>query len=207
MSIDPNIAYFVLVFGLWASVSTTYLPGTGIKEFLAVASLGAAVWMLTMLPTNWAAVLVLVLGVLSFIVIPFVRQQLALISVGGLALQGLGAWFLFNDMRVSPILIAVTLILPLLYHRYVLLPLLETVRSQPVPDEDSLLIGARGRVVKTIDPVGTINVRGELWTATSDRRLEAGDEVVVVERDGLQVQVEGIKHKRIPQNGYTEELL
>jgi membrane-bound serine protease (ClpP class) len=202
--LDPNIAYFILVFGLWAGVSATYLPGTGIKEGLAFLLLLAAGAMLLNMPTNWVAVLILLIGVLSFIVIPFVKQQLALLSVGGLALQGLGAWFLFNGLHVSPILIGVTLVLPLLYHRYVLLPILEKVRNQPSPDEDELLIGARGRVVKAIDPVGTINVRGEMWTATSDRPLEAGDEAIVLERDGLQVVVEGIKHKRAPQNGFHE---
>lgn len=202
MPADPNLVYFVLVFGLWLGVSATYLPGTGIKELLAVVSLVAAAWMLAALPTQWGAVLVLVVGILSFIVIPFIKHQWTLIATGGLALQGIGAWFLFDGLSVSPALIAVTLVLPLLYHRYVLMPILEKVRSQPVPDEDELLIGSRGRVIKAIDPVGTINVRGELWTATSDQPLQPGDEVVVVEREGLQVYVEGVKHKRAPQNGY-----
>jgi membrane-bound serine protease (ClpP class) len=205
--LDPNITYLVLVFGLWIGVSATYIPGTGIKELLAVVALVASAIMLGSMPTNWLAVLVLVIGVLSFIVMPFLKQQLMLLSIGGLVLQGAGAWLMFNGLQVSPLVIALTVVIPLLYHRYILMPVFTRVRQQPILDEDDLLIGAHGRVIKALNPTGTINVRGEMWTATSDRPLEAGDEVIVVERAGLQVIVEGVKHKRTPSNGYEEPVL
>jgi membrane protein implicated in regulation of membrane protease activity len=49
-----------------------------------------------------------------------------------------------------------------------------------------------------------VNVRGELWTANSDQPLHSGEEVVVVERDGLSIFVEGVKQKRAPLNGHEE---
>jgi membrane-bound serine protease (ClpP class) len=201
-NVDPNIIYLTLVFGLWIGVSATYLPGTGIKEFLAVAALVVSVVMMSNMPTNWVAVLVIVVGVLSFIIMPFLKQQLLLLSIGGLVLQGIGAWFMFDGLQVSPLLIALTIGIPLLYHRYVLMPVFERVRQQPVLNEDDLLIGARGRVISAINPTGTVNVRGETWTATSERPLKPGDDVIVLERDGLQVIVEGVKHKRASSNGH-----
>ncbi len=201
-NVDPNIVYLTLVFGLWIGVSATYLPGTGIKELLAVAALVASVVMLSTMPTNWVAVLVIVFGVLSFIVMPFLKQQLLLLSIGGLILQGIGAWFMFDGLHVSPILIALTIGLPLAYHRYILMPMFERVRQQPILNEDDLLIGSRGRVLSTINPTGTVHVRGETWTATSDSPLKPGDDVIILERDGLQVIVEGVKHKRTSSNGH-----
>jgi membrane-bound ClpP family serine protease len=44
--------------------------------------------------------------------------------------------------------------------------------------------------------MATVNVRGEQWTALADHPLRTGDEIVVLERDGLQLQVEGVKHKQ-----------
>ena len=202
LNVDPNIVYLTLVFGLWIGVSATYLPGTGIKELLAVAALIVSVVMMSTMSTNWIAVLVIVVGVLSFIVMPFLKQQLLLLSIGGLILQGVGAWFMFDEVHVSPLLIALTIALPLLYHRYVLMPVFERVRQQPVLTADDLLIGARGRVVSAINPTGTVNVRGETWTATSERPLKPGDDVIILERDGLQVIVEGVKHKRSSSNGH-----
>ncbi|WP_348240644.1 NfeD family protein, partial [Salmonella enterica] len=67
---------------------------------------------------------------------------------------------------------------------------------EAVADEDDLLIGATGRVVSPLNPVGTVQAAGDLWTARSDRPLESGDEVIVLRRDGLMLIVEGIKHKR-----------
>jgi membrane-bound ClpP family serine protease len=49
-----------------------------------------------------------------------------------------------------------------------------------------------------------VQVRSEQWTARSDRPLQPGEEIVVLERDGLQLYVEGVKHKRTPRNGREE---
>jgi membrane protein implicated in regulation of membrane protease activity len=38
-----------------------------------------------------------------------------------------------------------------------------------------------------------VHVQGELWTARSRSRLESGTEVVVTQRDGLELQVEKAK--------------
>jgi membrane-bound serine protease (ClpP class) len=199
--LDPNIVYLVLIFGLWLGVTASYMPGTGVLELLAVALLIGAFWLLgSTSATNWGAVIILVFGVLSFIVMPFLQQQFVPLAVGGLILQAAGGWFMLPATPVSPVIIGLTVIAALLYHRYALIPILEKARQQPLVDDDDALIGARGRVVQALNPTGTVNVRGELWTATSDKPLVAGDEVIVVERDGLNVYVEGVKHKRAPQH-------
>lgn len=194
--IDPNVIYMALVLGLWMGVTAIYMPGTGIAEVLALLGVGGAVFALISLPTNWFAVILLVIGVLSFMIVPFVRREYAPLALLGLVLQGIGGWVLFYDgTQVSPVLIALTLVIPLGYHQWILLPMLDKARTQPVIDKESTLIGARGRVVKALDPTGTINVQGELWTATSDQPLPPGAEVVVLEREGLAVIVEKVKEK------------
>ena len=194
--IDPNVIYLALVLGLWMGVTAIYMPGTGIAEMLALLGVGGAIFALISLPTNWFAVILLVIGVLSFMVVPFVRREYAPLALLGLVLQGIGGWFLFHDgTQVSPLLIALTLVIPLAYHQWVLLPMLDKAHREPIVDKESTLIGARGRVVKALDPTGTINVQGELWTATSDQPLPAGAEVVVLEREGLAVVVEKVKEK------------
>lgn len=208
--VDPNVIYLALVFGLWLGVTGAYIPGTMVIEGLAVVVLGGVALALFNMPTNWLAVLLLVVGVSGFIIVPFLKREYARFALVGLVLQGLGGWMLFDGMQVSPLIIALTLALPLVYHQFVLLPLLDKSRAQPVMDEDTLLIGARGRVVRALDPTGTVQARGELWTATSydGKRIPAGREVLIVERDGLQVYVEGVKPKRAEVdaevNGYEE---
>ena len=78
--------------------------------------------------------------------------------------------------------------------------MLRKMHPESATDEDTSLIGSRGRVLKTLDPVGTVQAGGEVWTATSDRTLQTGTEIVVVEREGLQLYVEAIKPKRRGEN-------
>jgi membrane protein implicated in regulation of membrane protease activity len=65
--------------------------------------------------------------------------------------------------------------------------------------EDEPITGQLGYVQRTVDPVGTVYVRGESWTARSDEKLAAGTEISVVEQDGLTLYVEAVKHKRQPE--------
>ena len=198
--LDPNIVYLLLLFGLWSAVTAAYIPGTGLVEVLSgVASLAAIVLMMSM-PTNWLAVLLLVVGVGGFLVMPFINQRFALLATGGLVLQALGSLLLFNGEMVSPVLIAGTIAVALLYHRFALMALRHNYERLPQIDDNVSFIGAAGRVVSRIDPVGTVQAGGELWTARSDRPLEAGEEVIVIDRDGLVVTVEGLKRKREEQN-------
>lgn len=200
--VEPNIAYLILVCGLWVAVTAAYVPGTGILELVALGALVIEIVILSTLPTNWFAALMLVIGVLSFLLIPLINQRQARLAQGGLILQAVGGFFLFSHVQVSWLLIALTVGISLLYHRLALMPLLNRTRQQAaVIDDNGQLPGMLGRTTKTFERVGrlymgTVYVNGEQWTATSEKPLQAGDAVVVIERDGLQLSVEGAKHKR-----------
>lgn len=205
---DPNLIYLVIVFGLWAGVTAAYVPGTGVIEVVAVVALGGALLMMAGLAVSWWAALLIIAGVLTFLLVPFINQTWARLAPLGLIAQAVGGLLLFPNFAVSWILIGLTIGMGFVYHQYALLPLLKRSRDQKaVIDDNGNLLGAYGRVMKTFDPIGQkfsgpINVRGETWTATSEKPLDRGDDVVVVERDGLSVFVEGVKHKHTP---LTEE--
>ena len=205
-AVDPNLVYLILLVGLWGAVTAAYIPGTGIAELGAAAITIFAVIMMANLPTNWLAVLAVMAGVLSFLVMPFLNYRWALLAVGGLLLQALGSIFMFNGVSVALPLIAVGIGVSLLYHRYILLPVLENQRKLSTLDTDEAVIGKHGRVVRAVNPIGTVQAAGELWTARSDSPLESGQEVVVVEREGLVLTVEEFKQKRTEHsNGYIEQ--
>jgi membrane-bound serine protease (ClpP class) len=197
---DPNVLYLILMFGLWFAVAAIYLPGTGVLELVAAAVVIAGIVGLAQMPTNWLGVLVLVLGVMTFLVVPFILRRYALLAAGGLILQVFGALLLFNGLQVSWLLVAGTVGIQFLYLFVVLLPMLRKMHPDSAADEDAQLIGSRGRVLKALDPIGTVQAGGETWTATSNHSLEAGTEIVVVEREGLQLYVEAVKPKRAPRN-------
>ena len=195
-TVDTNVVYLALVASLWIGVTAAYMPGTGLFEFLATVSFIGSLVAIAQLDASWLAVLMIVVGVAAFMVMPFIKHQYAMLAVGGLVLQTLGGLFLFGgDQAVSLLVIAVTVALPLVYHQLVLMPMLKRVTNQPVANKDELIIGMMGRVTKDLDPIGTVLVDSESWTATSETPLKAGDTVVVVERNGLQLMVEKVKQK------------
>jgi membrane-bound serine protease (ClpP class) len=201
MVLDPNVVYLILLAGLWLSVTATHLPGTGIVEVLAVVGIAGAFVALATLPTNWWAVVVIVIGVLGFLVMPFLSRRFVALAVGGLALQALGSLTLFNGVAVSVPLIVVTIAASLIYYRFALLRTLDFHKGAPAMLDDQPLIGTEGYVQRALDPVGTVYVRGESWTARSEAPLAAGTEVAVVDQEGLTLFVEAIKHKRHQEEG------
>jgi membrane-bound ClpP family serine protease len=63
------------------------------------------------------------------------------------------------------------------------------LRRRPVSGLGSV-VGETGRVVNPLTPDGVIKIKGELWEAKSDGgNIGAGEDVMVVEQDGLKVTV------------------
>ena len=196
MLLDPNLVYLILLAGLWLSVVATHVPGTGVVEVLAIIGVGAGLIALANMPTNWWALILLVVGVLGFLVMPLLNQRYAMLAVGGLVLQAVGSALLFNGSPVALPVIGITIIASLIYYRFALLKILDYHKAAPAMLEDQPLIGLQGYVQRALDPVGTVYVRGESWTARSEQALAPGTEVAVVDQEGLTLYVEAMKHKR-----------
>jgi len=196
-TIDLNVVYIGLIISLWVGVTAAYIPGTIVLEGLAIFGFVFSLALLAELPVSWIALLIIVIGVGGFIVIPFIEQRYAIFALTGLALQAVGTVGLFTDgSSVSLVVLVFILGLQLAYHQLMLMPILRSTQENAGDDKDNLLIGAEGKVVKDLDPTGTVSVNSELWTATSDEHLSAGERIVVLEREGLHLIVESTKRKR-----------
>lgn len=52
------------------------------------------------------------------------------------------------------------------------------------------MVGCKGRVASPLIPQGLVRIKGELWIAKSTSgNIDAGEEVIVVEQDGLKLVV------------------
>lgn len=53
------------------------------------------------------------------------------------------------------------------------------------------LIGLKAKATEDIDShkIGTINVNGEIWKATSDEMIEKGEEVEIIDIEGVKLKV------------------
>ena len=63
-------------------------------------------------------------------------------------------------------------------------------RRAPPKVGPETLIGASGRVVETLRPIGRVRVRGEVWRAKSHDEIETGARIRVTGRDRLTLDVD-----------------
>ena len=192
---DPNVIYLLLMAGLWISATGTYIPGTGVAEIAGAGLILGTVYLMSLLTINWLAVIALVAGASLFFLLPLLKSEWENYAIAGLALQAVASFFLFAESSVSPILIAVGVLLAWGYHRTILRSILKMQRQLSSTQKDEFLVGERGRVMGTIEDRGTVQVKGELWTARSRSRLESGTEIVVTQQEGLELLVEKAKRE------------
>jgi membrane-bound ClpP family serine protease len=193
---DPSLVFVIFVISLWITVTATHLPGTGALEFLSFGGIIVSGIILLQMPTNWLAVLVMVIGVTGYSIMPFIKHEYFVLAWGGIILQGIGGLFLFDGMVVSPFVIGVVMLLLAGYCQFILLPALRVAMVQSNNTKDDELVGLIGRATTDINLTGTVLVESESWTATSDFPIKTGESVVVIERNGLQLMVESLKRKR-----------
>lgn len=190
---DPNVIYLLLMAGMWISATGTYIPGTGLAEIGGAALIVGTLFLLAQVATNWIAAIALVIGASLFFLLPLLKAEWERFAIGGLAIQAVASFFLFEGARVSPIWIVLGVLVAWAYHRTILRSIVEQHRTLSSTQKDEFLVGERGRVMATIEGRGTVQVHGELWTARSRSRLESGAEVVVTQQDGLELHVEKAK--------------
>jgi membrane-bound ClpP family serine protease len=98
-------------------------------------------------------------------------------------------------------MVAVTIGLAWVYNRFVLLPILTAHRKPGEYDDANDVVGLHGRVLKALEPVGTVHVNSEIWTARSSEYLPAGVDVIVTDKRGLELVVEKAKREEPVDTG------
>lgn len=196
--LDPNLIYLALLSGLWLGVTALYVPGTWIPEIVSVLMVAGSLFVLGAMATTWWAVAMLFLGVSMFLILPFFGEKYGRFAEVGLLGQLIGGFFLFQTQSISPILLVVTVLFGLLYNRFVLIPTMKNQRRFNEYDESNAVVGIRGRVMRDLDPVGTVYVNKELWRARSSEPLDKDTPIMVVGQDGLELIVEKAKNEDLP---------
>ena len=213
---DPNISGLLLSLGGLALFIEILNPGLVFPGVFGVVALVLAFVSFGNLPVNYAGVGLILFALVLF----FFEIQVAgvgILGVGGLVSFVLGAIFLFAPfaadppeisaprVSISPWLIgglgggfgAATGLLSYLAWRG---------KRTFQPTTHSRLVGRSGRVTTVLDPVGTVRVAGQLWSAEEENGLtiEEGERVDVVDVDGLTLKV--VKRPKLLPEGQAHAL-
>ena len=201
--LNPNVAYLFLVGGSLLALLALLAPGTGVLEVSALFALILAGWAVYNLPINLWALIVLLLGVLPFILAVRRTGNLIFLVISIVAMV-IGSAFLFQGQglqpAVNPILAIIVSSLTGGYFWVITRKVLEAEQIRPSHDLEAL-IGGTGVARTDIHEEGTVQVAGELWTASSDEAISEGTRIRVVGREGFILRVEPLEPEKKPQTG------
>jgi membrane-bound serine protease (ClpP class) len=200
---NPNLAFFLLMFGFYGILFEFYSPGWGISGTLGAVCLVLAFFGLAVLPINYAGLILIVLAVGLFVAEAFFTS-FGMLTIGGAVCLILGAIMLVDTpmpmLRVSlsvvvPFAIASAILAFFLGSRVV-----GTLRTRVLTGAEGMLgetAVVEGTFEKRLDRYeGVVGVHGELWRAQSAQPLADGAEVHVVSRKDLTLTVEGVESVR-----------
>ncbi|HEY7775438.1 MAG TPA: nodulation protein NfeD, partial [Kineobactrum sp.] len=188
---DPNVAYVLLLVGIYGLIMEFYNPGVGLPGIVGAVSLLIAMYALQMLPVSYAGIGLILLGIALMVTEAFAP------SFGVLGLGGATAFLVGSVMLMDTSLPAFQIALPIIVALTVFsigllvfaLGLLMRARHASLVSGVEHLVGSTGKVARIDNDNTWILLDGELWQARADTPLEVGDEVTVTAIDGLTAQV------------------
>ena len=193
--LNPNVGYILLVLGVSLAIMATFVPGTGILELGAVILLLLAGVYMVVLPVNYWALGLLILGIVPFI-FAVRRTDKYIYLILSIAAIVIGSTFLFKGIggltAVNPFLALIVSTIMVLYFWFVGRKMQEVLRITPTHDVNRL-VGQVGLAKTDIQEEGSVQIAGELWSGHSQRLITSGSQVRVISVDGLILIVEPVQ--------------
>jgi membrane-bound serine protease (ClpP class) len=191
---NPEIAYGLLLIGIWGLIFEGYHPGGVLPGVVGVITLLVALFAFQLLPTNFAGLALLVIGA-GMMAAEFFFPAYGSLGIGGLIAFVVGSLILFSG--AAGIAVALPLIgglatvggLVILGIVY----LATRAAHTPVVTGTQAMLGATVEAAEDFPRLGRIRYGGELWNACSTAPLKAGEAARVVKVDGLTLWVEPLR--------------
>ena len=185
--IDPNVIGLLFLAGIAGIGFEIFHPGVVLPGALGAVSLVTALFGFSVLPTSWAGMGLILLGLALLVIDAHVTTHGAL-TVAGLISLGVGMLMLFHNAPAPyhtsvPLVLGLTLTLGAFWA--FALTKAVAVRRRPVTVGPQTIVGQTGVVRES----GLVFVNGELWRAQAGGALTPGDRVRVESVDGLVLTV------------------
>ncbi|WKE66163.1 nodulation protein NfeD [Gallaecimonas kandeliae] len=184
---DPNVAYILMLLGIYGLLLEFYSPGFGVSGTVGVICLLLAMLAFQMLPISYAGLGLVLVG-LGLLLAEAMIPSFGVLGIGGLVAFCVGSVLLFETpdqaFRVAWPLIAAFATSSLLL-LLVVVRMLLGLRHRAAVSGLNALIGMEAEVVGA----GRVRLQGELWNAACSEPLKSGQKVRVEAVDGLLLHV------------------
>lgn len=171
---SPDIAYMLLIAGVYCLFFEFSNPGSIIPGVLGSIALIIAVYGLNILPLSTLGLTILFVGVVCLIAEVFVSSY-GLLGLVGSILFLIGSMMLFEPnnagITLSPSLVFSVTALNIGFFYFVVATIIKSHR-QPVTTGLQSLVGKVGYTLDSFTNFGQIKINGEIWTAKTNIPLE-----------------------------------
>ncbi len=194
---NPNVAYILLMIGIYGLVLEFYNPGIGLPGVVGVICLLIGAYALQMLPISYAGLALIAVGA-GLMILEAFSPSFGVFGLGGLAAFVLGSVILMDTdldaFRISLSIIVAAAAAAAALFVFALAMLLRARRRKVVSGAEAM-VGATAVALESFTGPGSVRVFSENWKAHSDRAVEKGDAVEVTGIDGLTLKVENRERK------------
>lgn len=192
---DPNIAYLLLLIGLAGLYFEFSNPGAILPGVIGGISLIMAFFAMQTLPVNYAGIALIVFAIILFIAEIKVISH-GILTIGGIVSLVVGSLMLFQtpepSLRVSWSVLIPAVTITSLFFVVVIGIAVKAQLRKPQGGKEGMS-GEAGKAVTDVLAEGTVMIRGEYWSAFSERPIEKGSRVRVIRVENLRVKVEPIE--------------
>nr|WP_237524228.1 nodulation protein NfeD [Shewanella sp. KX20019] len=203
---NPNIAYILMIIGIYGLLLEFYSPGIGIAGITGAISLIIALYAFQMLPLSYAGLALLMLGIVLLIT-ESMLPSFGIFGLGGVAAFVVGSIFLFDtpqpQFQVSPVLIASIAFVSILFFVFALGYILR-MRNNAVVSGQEAILGANATVIDDFEGQGFVFLNGERWNAISPQKLTQGQIVTIIKIDGLSLIVSKEESKEASNGTHSQ---
>jgi len=192
---DPNIAYILLLIGIYGIFFELYNPGSILPGVVGGISLILAFYALHTLPVNYAGLLLILFSIILFVA-EIKIPSYGMLTVGGVVSLVLGSIMLFKDsmpfIQVSWKVILFATLITTLFFLFAIGMGIRAQRRKPVTGQEGL-IGEIGEAVENfVKGKGQVSVHGEIWEAYSKGKIKKGDQIQVISIENLKIIIKKV---------------
>lgn len=188
---DPNIAYILMLVGIYGLIIEFYNPGIGLPGVVGAVCLLLAMYAFQVLPVSYAGLGLIILGI-GLMTAEAFAPSFGILGLGGIVAFVVGSIMLM-DTDLPGYQIAMPMILAFTVFSVALLVgalglILKSRRKAVVTGLDHLL-GAEATVEAVADDIARVRMDGELWEVSCNASLAPQDTVIIDSIDGVILQV------------------
>ncbi len=203
---NPNIAYILMIVGIYGLIFGFLSPGWAVPETLGTICLLLAIVAFGYVSLNVGGI-ILIIAAFIFFIVEAATPTFGLFVSAGVVCLFFGSLMLFRVtgetetlerfvsrewyVQFRYLIIAVAAVTAIFF-TFALYKAIQLRLTKPKTGGEEML-GLTGVAVENLEPEGQIRIRGEIWKAEARQKVKKGEKVKVVDRKGLVLIVEKVK--------------